>query len=192
MKNRNIYGFPKGTLLYRTSFFRGPLVPTNDRDTGKVGLYFATVPSIALGMAIEYKANMYYMIFKLTKDLRAIKGKYDEYVLINPERHFDKNGNRIFDDVETDLATENVNHFAADIYPVIDDPYIWSRRGFMYDENQSRDGELFINKDDLRHVKLLETRTVDWRKIAMLWKQRQPFSRKESFKEAWDTVRIRS
>lgn len=178
---------PKGTLLYRTSFFRGPLVPTNDRDTGKVGLYFATVPSIALGMALEYKADMYYMIFKLTKDLRAIKGKY-EYVLINPERHFDKDEKRIFN-VETDLATENVNHFANELYPIFEDQSLMGY-DFMYDENLERDGELFINKDELRHVKRLETHTVDWKKIAKLWKQRQPFSRTESFKEAWDKVRI--
>lgn len=177
---------PKGTYLFRTTFRTGPLVAVKDSDTDKTGLYFATVASIAIGMCLEYKANMYFKIFKLTSDIRAIEGKYS-FRNINPHRYFTKDG-KFIPNVDIDPRTENVNHFEGQVYPIIDIPGI-DDKDFLIDERWT-DGELFVSSKDLSKVKLIETHTLDWKIVARLWKQKQPFSRTEMFKEAQDKVTI--
>jgi hypothetical protein len=172
---------PKGTVLYRTSFTSGPLAPTKCGDTDKVGLYFATVPAVALGMALEYKSNMYFNTFELRKPIIAIDGKYN-FRMIHPERYFDRNNNFI---CNVDLIpSENVNHFEAHVYPIIRIDGLESYR-FLRDEKPT-DGELFIKKGDLKKVRLMETHTVDWRLLAKSWMKKQPFSRKEMFYDVLD------
>jgi hypothetical protein len=172
---------PKGTLIYRTSFTVGPLTPTKCGDTDKVGLYFSTIPSVALGMSLEYKSNMYFNVFKLSEPIVAIDGKYS-FRMIHPERYFDKN-NKFICNVDL-IPNENVNHFEAKVYPVIDIPGI-ETYDFLRDELPI-DGELFITTPDLRKVKWLETRTVNWRLLANAWLRKQPFSRKEMFRDVLD------
>ena len=102
--------------------------------------------------------------------------------MINPERYFDKN-NKLICNVNI-IPNENVNHFHAQLYPVIDIPGIEST-DFLRDELPI-DGELFITTPDLRKVKLLETHTVNWRLLANAWLRKQPFSRNEMFREVLD------
>jgi hypothetical protein len=176
---------PRGTLLFRTSFSKNPLTPTKCEDTDKIGVYFSTIPSIALGMALEYKSNMFFNIFKLKKDLNAIEGKYS-FRHINPERYFDAYNNFIPN--VSIIPNENVNHFEAHVYPIIEIDGIKSN-DFIKDELPT-DGELFISTRDLGKVQLLETFAVDWNKLANEWREKQPFFRDEMFKGSliWKTI----
>jgi hypothetical protein len=170
---------PKDFLLYRTSFNKGILQPTRCEDTGKFGTYFATMPCIALGMALEYESDMTFSIYKLKKDLKAIEGKYG-YRYLFPERHFDSEG-EIRIDVDA-LSDENVNHFETGIYPIADFETYFPDK-FVFDEKWY-DGEFFINDKDLKYVQIVENYDLSYKKLKKEWVKKLPFSRCEMFEKS--------
>jgi hypothetical protein len=172
------YKIPKGFLLFRTSFNEGILKPTKCEDTGKFGTYFSNIPCIALGMALEYKSNMTFSIYKLKKDIKVIEGKYS-YRYLFPERYFDCNG-KMRKNIDS-LEDENVNHFNSKVYPIASAKFF--PQNFIKDEKWY-DGELFINDKDLKFVKNIKNYTLSWKKLEKEWLKKQTFFRYEFFEKS--------
>jgi hypothetical protein len=171
------YKIPKGFLLFRTSFNEGILKPTKCEDTGKFGTYFSNIPCIALGMALEYKSNMTFSIYKLKKDIKVIEGKYS-YRYLFPKKHFDSEGKINYLNAFED---ENVNHFEAGVYPTVANKYFDET---IISDEKWYDGELFINDKDLQFVEIVKNYTVSWKKLGKEWLKKIPFSRCEIFEES--------
>lgn len=134
---------PSGSYLYRASFIEG-LVPVEDPDTGKTGLYFSNYPILALSMCLEYNSNMKFNIYKIKKSVDLQDGKYS-FRSIHPERYYTSTGEfipnvNIVDD-------ENIDHFDNLAFPIV-------TYKFVYDENL---GEVFLSKDSLNCLELVRS-----------------------------------
>jgi hypothetical protein len=171
------YKIPKDFLIYKTSLKEDNLKPEKCINTGKFGIYFATIPCVALRNVFEYKSDMIFSIYKLKKDLKASEGKYS-YRYLFPKKHFDSEGKINYLNAFED---ENVNHFEAGVYPTVANKYFDET---IISDEKWYDGELFINDKDLQFVEIVKNYTVSWKKLGKEWLKKIPFSRCEIFEES--------
>jgi len=80
---------PKDTLLYRVQSTRrgNEVIPRNDPDTRKIGIYFSNTIHIPIGMNLEYNKEGNLLIYKTTEDIKLYIGKYS-FRLLEPTIFF--------------------------------------------------------------------------------------------------------
>jgi len=86
-------------------------------DTGKKGIYFATLPIIALAMCIEYKRLMQIGVFELTEDIYIAEDKYS-FRNINPTKYYDNTGKLKLG--INPLQEENISHIQCNLNLLLD------------------------------------------------------------------------
>jgi hypothetical protein len=125
----------KGTFLFRSApnicNYSTPKAAKQNviqcSDTGKTGIYFATLPIISIAMCIEYNKLMEIGVFELTDDIYIHNDKYS-FRYINPERYFDKFGEMKVDVIPTE--EENISHILCNLQllatsnPQAENPYL--------------------------------------------------------------------
>ena len=134
---------PAGTILYRSQ----PNICEGVQkrlcsNTGKVGVYFSTLPFLSMAMVLEYHKNMDIGVFVTQSPIRVYEGKYSKHA--GNASHIDKNILPILDmDINTKFNIELYNHTP-----------------------QLGEGEVFLTQDsDLKNVQLVETYTIDYKEF---------------------------
>jgi hypothetical protein len=153
----------EGDTLYRAT--KKLVMPTlnYDPDTSKTGCYFAiNSPYIALGMAIEYKSNMFIEKFKIKKGKSFIAyfGKY-AFRYLDKNYYFDKDG-KMIPNMQT-KREHNINHFDSELFPIIE--------GFEVELN-GNSGELFVsNQQDMDKIEMTGIYFVKYEDVPNIFRQ---------------------
>ena len=159
----NIVIIPKGEILFRTApsicnYKNLELCYDNlikCSDSGKTGIYFGSLPIIAISMCIEYNKLMEFGVFKVLEDIIVYKGKYG-FREINPERYYKDNKLIPYVSVKEE---ENINHIHCPIMLIKNlekGEYLLPGDIGMQYINNPKSCEIFLTKKDIPKIKLIK------------------------------------
>ncbi len=124
-------------------------------DTGKYGIYFATLPLLAIAMTLEYNVPLEIGVFEIVEDITLTIGKY-EFRQLHPKRYF--NENRVLIKGLDPLSCENISHIES-ILPIMKNLKTGKLEGILpnkYDAKIREEGrEYFLTHSDIPKIKFV-------------------------------------
>jgi hypothetical protein len=140
-------------------------------DTGKVGIYFATIPILSLAICLEYDKLLEFGIFKTTDEIKISKGKY-MFRFLHPERYFKvgrlPENQDEFDDIIDNVKTQSddfISHIQCELEPLIEYNQEQNTASYLIeDETKSKElhdkgsCEVFLTDQygDLKKIKFIQ------------------------------------
>lgn len=131
-------------------------------DTGKQGIYFATVPILSISMTLEYRCPLEIGVFEIIEDIELTIGKY-EFRKLHPERYFDSTG-ELIRGVDP-LPSENISHMES-ILPIMRNKKTNQIEWVLpdkYDKRILEEGkEYFLTEKDIPKIKFVGAYRFDF------------------------------